>query len=89
MKRSTALASVEPENAEKCLLCNKIINEKSSKQAVTHKAWEQLINNAKKWSEINIDINDDLYEFTNVYRRISGKEPFGKVSSLFLPIAIS
>ena len=51
----------------------KIKSENSSKQVVTQKAWERLINNAKKWSEANIDSDDDIYEFKKVYQKYWSK----------------
>ena len=84
MLHSDALIGVEPKNIQKCLLCNKIISEQSRKQVVTQKAWYRLINDAKKWSEVNIDSNHDLYEFKNVNQKVLDKELFCNVSYLFV-----
>ena len=51
---------------------------------VTKKAWEKLINDAKKLLEINIDSDHDLYELKNIYQKVLDKELFGNISYLFV-----
>lgn len=84
MLHSDALVWVEVKNIQNCLLCNKIIIEESRKQMVTKKAWEKLINDAKKLLEINIDSDHDLYELKNIYQKVLDKELFGNISYLFV-----
>lgn len=50
-------------------------------KTVTNKSTKQhFVDDAKRWSELDVDSRDDLFELTNVYQRIFGKEPFGSVS---------
>ena len=81
-RRSTAVARKEPENVEKCLLCYNIIRDKSKKQTITEQGWPKFLEDAKRWSELDVDSSDELHEFTNSYERALCKNPPGIVSYL-------
>lgn len=83
IQRSIVLARIKSDNLEKCLLCIKTIINKSIKQAITENGCQKFVDDAKIWSERDVDSRSNLFEFTNEYQRMFSKEPCGSVSLFY------
>ena len=57
-------------------LCFKTI---TNNLTVQHYRW------CKEMSNFHVDSTDDLFELTNVYQQVFGKEPYGHASLLYFP----
>lgn len=40
----------------------KLLTDKLTKQAITKNSWQKLVDDAKRWSELDVDTSDDLFE---------------------------
>ena len=62
---------------ENCLICGRSLEDDSS--LITQNGWPNLQKLAREWSLIILKSGDEYYEFTQVFKKIEGKEnAFGK-----------
>ena len=61
-----------------CLLCNRSIKKGDQFNTFTEKGWATLKQNAIKWSNINVPVDDDCYMFPSVQDRVRDRLVFGR-----------
>ena len=67
-------------NKELCLICAKEFKKSHVGNSLTASGWTKFKENARKWSNINIPLNEPFHIFTEVSSKVCDHdEPFGKV----------
>ena len=63
-----------------CLICEKDIFQNDTAYQLSNNSWKVFTDNAKKWSEIDIPLDDERHIYANVYSKIVNCEnPFGVI----------
>ena len=75
-----SLLSTTPRNTELCLLCNGQFSKRGNDARVINSSgWQNLKSKAEVWSQINVPILNELYNFTQVHDKVKSEDlAFGR-----------